>query len=84
MHRVIHRDWGWAKTHPIRLAALVAAFNSIAQSTVAAPQSLNDPLLDRPIGTWRLFNEALVLLADTLARRARPLSVDRNTASVGR
>jgi len=48
MHRVIHRDWGWAKTHPTRLAALVAAFNSIAQSTVAAPQSLNDPLLDRP------------------------------------
>jgi hypothetical protein len=37
----------------LRLAALVATIGLIAQTT-AAPSSLNDPLLDRLIGTWVL------------------------------
>ncbi|MGO9934824.1 MAG: hypothetical protein ACLPV8_23825 [Steroidobacteraceae bacterium] len=38
----------------MRLAALLAAIGLVAHSTVAAPSSLNDPLLDRLIGTWVL------------------------------
>ena len=47
--------------HPVKTyaytlypAALVATFSLIAQSAVAAPLSLNDPLLDRLVGTWVL------------------------------
>jgi hypothetical protein len=36
------------------LAALVMTIGLIAQTTVAAPSSLNDLLLDRLIGTWVL------------------------------
>jgi hypothetical protein len=47
-------------TYSTRLHALVAAIalvvtiGPVAQSAVAAPSSLNDPLLDRLIGTWVL------------------------------
>jgi hypothetical protein len=38
----------------LALSASIAAIGLIAHSTVAAPSSLNDPLLDRLIGTWVL------------------------------
>jgi hypothetical protein len=42
------------KACALRLAALVATIGLVSQSTVAASSSLNDPLLDRLIGTWVL------------------------------
>jgi hypothetical protein len=42
------------KTYTLRLAALLATIGLFAQSTLAAPSSLNAPLLDRLIGSWVL------------------------------
>jgi len=41
-------------TCALRLSALIAIIGLVAQSTVAAPSSLHDPLLDRLLGTWVL------------------------------
>jgi hypothetical protein len=45
------------KTCTLRLATLLATIGLVAQSAVAAPSSLNDPLLDRLVGTWVLRGE---------------------------
>ena len=50
MNRLAHP----MKIHTLRLAALLATIGLIAQSAAAAASSLNDPLLDRLIGTWVL------------------------------
>jgi hypothetical protein len=42
------------KTYTLRMAALAATIGLFAQSTAAAPSSLNAPLLDRLVGTWVL------------------------------
>ena len=42
------------KSCTLRLAAFLAAIGWVGQSTLAAPSSLNDPLLDRLVGTWVL------------------------------
>jgi hypothetical protein len=39
---------------PLYLVVLVATIGLVARSSVAAPSSINDPLLDHLIGTWFL------------------------------